>query len=148
MACNLSAIPLSQTLGPAEAVSRTIAHAELFEAEPAPWRIIDEPKLSASGSALRAAKIRPRATVRERRMSDADELGLFAEWYAGPLVLKPDRTGSPQARYAEANKLVEEDATVGVASAFRHALKVTPSIGAASLYHRLSGDGFPVGRLD
>ena len=50
-------IALSQTLGSAEAVSGTIAHAKLFEAEPAAWRIIDEPKLSASGSALRAAKI-------------------------------------------------------------------------------------------
>ena len=40
-----AAIALSQTLGPAEAVSGAIAHAELFEAEPAAWCIVDEPKL-------------------------------------------------------------------------------------------------------
>jgi hypothetical protein len=115
-----AAIALSQTLGSAEAVSGTIAHAELFEAEPAAGRVFHEPELFASGSARRAAKIGPRATVRERRMSDADELGLLAEWYAGPLVLKPDRAGGPQARYADANKFVEEDAAVRAASAFRH----------------------------
>ena len=51
-----AAIALSQTLGPAEAVGRTVAHAELFEAEPTAWCIVDQPKLLASGPALRAAK--------------------------------------------------------------------------------------------
>ena len=50
-------IALSQTRGSAEAVSRAVAHAELFEAEPAAWRIVDQPQLFASGSALWAAKI-------------------------------------------------------------------------------------------
>ena len=39
-----AAIALSQTLGPAEAIGRAVAHAELLEAEPAAWRVVDEPK--------------------------------------------------------------------------------------------------------
>ena len=43
-----AAIALSQTLGPAEAVGRAVAHAELFEAEPAAWCIVDEPEFFGS----------------------------------------------------------------------------------------------------
>ena len=118
-----AAIPLPQSLSAAEAVSGTITHAELFEAEPAAWCIVDEPELSASGSALRAAKVGPRAAVRERRMSDADELGLLAERYASPLVLEPDRVRRLEARYADAKEFVEENAVVRVDSAFRHEIK-------------------------
>ena len=42
-----AAIALSQTLRSAEAVGRAVAHAELFEAEPAAWRVVDEPELFA-----------------------------------------------------------------------------------------------------
>ena len=121
-----AAIALSQTLCPAEAVGRAVAHAELFEAEPAAWRIVDEPKLLGPSAALRAAKIGPRAAVRERRMSDADEFGLLAERYAGPLVLKPDHARGLEARYADAHEFIEEDAVVRVASAFWHEVKATP----------------------
>ena len=55
-------------------------------------------------------------------MSDADEFGLLAERYVGRLVLKPNQARGLEARYAEANKLVEEDATVRVDSAFWHDL--------------------------
>ena len=68
-----AAIALSQTLGPAEAVGRAVAHAELFEAEPASWRIVDEPKPFGPSAAFWANKVAPRAPVREHRMSDADE---------------------------------------------------------------------------
>ena len=54
-----AAIALSQTLGPAEAVSGAIAHAKLFEAEPAAWRIVDEPKLLGPSAALGAEEIGP-----------------------------------------------------------------------------------------
>ena len=40
-----AAIALSQTLGSAEAVACAVAHTEFFEAEPAAWCIVDEPKL-------------------------------------------------------------------------------------------------------
>ena len=41
-------------------------------------------------------------------------------------VLKPDRARGPEARYADANEFIEEDAAVRVASAFWHELKATP----------------------
>ena len=145
-------ITLSQTLGPTEAIGRTIAHAKLFEAEPAAWRVIDEPELSASGSALRATKIGPRAAVRELRVGDTDEFGLLAERYQGPLVLKPDHARGPEARYTDAHDFVEEGAVVRVASAFRHELKATLvrylcgiTIPHASAHRYLQGWGeFPV----
>ena len=56
-------------------------------------------------------------------MGDADELLFVTEWYDGLPVLEPDDARRLQARYADANKLVEEDATVRVASAFRHQFK-------------------------
>ena len=121
-----AAIALSQTLGSAEAVGRAIAHAELFEAEPAAWRVVDEPELFASGSALRAAKIGPRAAVRELCMGDADELLFVTEGDDAMPVLKPDRARGPEARRGEAHEFIEEDAAVRVASAFRHELKATP----------------------
>jgi hypothetical protein len=83
------AIALSQTLRSAEAVGRAVAHAELFEAEPAAWRIIDQPEVFASGSALRAAKIGPRAAVRELCTRDADELLFVTEGDDAMRVLKP-----------------------------------------------------------
>jgi hypothetical protein len=41
-------------------------------------------------------------------------------------VLKPDRAHGLQARRGEGHELIEEDAAVRVASAFRHELKATP----------------------
>jgi len=130
-----AAIPLSQTLGSAEAVSGAIAHAKLFEAEPAAWRVFHEPKLSASGSALRAAKIGPRATVRERRMSEADKLLFLSEGDDAMLVLKPDRARGPKARRGDAHELVEEKAVVRVASTFRHEGYASPVPCAVLSYH-------------
>ena len=121
-----AAIALSQTLGPAEAVGRAVAHAELFEAEPAAWRIVDEPELSASAAALRADEIGPRAAVRKLCMGDADELLFVTEGDDAMPVLKPDRARGPEARYADAHEFIEEDAAVRVASAFRHEVKATP----------------------
>jgi hypothetical protein len=87
-------ITLSQTLGPTEAIGRTSAHAKLFEAEPAAWRVIDEPELSASGSALRATKIGPRAAVRELRVSlVCSPNGIRAHWSSSlitPVALRRD----------------------------------------------------------
>ena len=121
-----AAIALSQTLGPAEAVGRAVAHAELFEAEPATWRIVDEPKLFGPSARTLGSEIAPRAAVRELRMSDADEFGLLAERYEGLPVLKPDHARGLEARHADAHEFIEEDAAVRVASAFRHELKATP----------------------
>jgi hypothetical protein len=59
-------------------------------------------------------------------MSDTDEFVLLAERYEGLPVLKPDRARGLQARYPDANKLIEENAAVRVASAFRHELKAAP----------------------
>ena len=59
-------------------------------------------------------------------------------------VLKPDRARGLEARYADANEFIEEDAAVRVASAFWHELKATPlPTCAVSLYHRHSGDHLP-----
>jgi hypothetical protein len=58
-------------------------------------------------------------------MRDADEFGLLAERYVGPLVLKPNQARGLEARYADANEFIEEDAAVRAASAFRHELKAT-----------------------
>ena len=118
-----AAIALFQALGPTEAVARAVAHAELFEAAFAAWCIVDQPELLASGSALRAAKIGPRSAVPKDRMSDADEFVLLAERYEDLPVLKSNRARGLEARYADADKLVEEDAVVRVASAFRHELE-------------------------
>jgi hypothetical protein len=118
-----AAIALSQALGPAEAVGRAVAHAELFEADPAAWCIVDEPKLFGPSAAFRANKVAPRAPVRELCMSDADEFVPVAERYEGLPVLKSDRARGAEARYADAHKLIEENAAVRVASAFWHELK-------------------------
>ena len=118
-----AAIALSQTLGSAEAVSRAIAHAELFEAAPAAWRVVHEPKLFGPSAAFWANKVAPRAPVRELCMSHADEFVLLAERYEGLPVLKPDYARGAEARYADAHKLIEENALVRVASAFRHELE-------------------------
>ena len=61
-------------------------------------------------------------------MSDADEFGLLAERYDGMPVLEPDHARGREARRREAHKLIEEDAVVRVASAFRHELKATPRV--------------------
>jgi hypothetical protein len=121
-----AAIALSQALGSAEAVARAVAHAELFAAEPTAWCIVDEPKPFGPSAAFWANKVTPRAPVRELCMSDADEFGLVAERYEGLPVLKPDRARGAEARYADAHKLIEENAVVRVASAFRHELKAAP----------------------
>ena len=120
-----AAIALSKTLGPAEAVSGTIAHAKLFEAEPAAWRIVYEPELSASGSAVRAAKIGPRSAVRELCMGETHELLFVTEGDNAMPVLKPDHARGPEARYADASEFIEEDAAVRIASAFRHEFEAT-----------------------
>jgi hypothetical protein len=87
-------------------------------------------------------------------MSDADEFGLLAERYAGPLVLNPDHARGLEARYADANELVEEDASIRVGSAFGHEFKATLvrylcgiMIPHASAHRYLQGWGeFPVTR--
>jgi hypothetical protein len=118
-----AAIALSQTLGPAEAIGRAVSHAEFFEAEPAARCIVDEPKPFGPSAAFQANKVAPRAPVRELCMSDADEFVLLAERYEDLPVLKPDRARGADARYADAHKLIEENAAVRVASAFWHELK-------------------------
>jgi hypothetical protein len=107
-------IALSQTLSPTEAVSGAIAHAKLFEAESAAWRIVDEPKLFRPSATLGADEIGPRAAVPEDRMSDADEFVLSAERYDSLPVLKSDSARGLEARYPDANKFIEEDAAVRV----------------------------------
>ena len=59
-------------------------------------------------------------------MGDADELLFVTEGDDAMPVLKPDRARGPEARYADANKFIEENAAVRVASAFWHELKATP----------------------
>ena len=59
-------------------------------------------------------------------MGDADELLFVTEGDNAMPVLKPDRARGPEARYGEANKFIEENAVVRVASAFWHELKATP----------------------
>jgi hypothetical protein len=56
-------------------------------------------------------------------MGEADELLFVTEGNDAMPVLKPDRARGPEARYAEAHELIEEDAAVRVASAFRHELE-------------------------
>jgi len=73
-----------------------------------------------------AAKVGPRAAVFENGMGDADELLFVTEVDDAVLVLKPNRARGLQARYAHANKFIEENAAVRVASAFWHELKATP----------------------
>jgi hypothetical protein len=143
-------IPLSQTFSAAEAVGRAVAHAELFEAESAAWRVVDQPKPFGHSAASWADEIGPRAAVRELRMSDADKFGLLAERYVGPRVLKPNQARGLEARGGDANEFIEEDAVVRVASAFRHELKATLvlcgiMIPHASAHRYLQGWGeFPV----
>jgi hypothetical protein len=55
-------------------------------------------------------------------MGDADELLFVTEGYEGLPVFKPDRVRGPEARYADANEFIEENAAVRVAPAFRHEL--------------------------
>jgi hypothetical protein len=72
-------------------------------------------------------------------MREADEFGLLAERYVGPLVLKPDRARGLEARYADANEFVEEDAAVRVASAFGHELKLASPEPLRVRYHNTTG---------
>ena len=53
-------------------------------------------------------------------MSDADEFVLLAERYEGLPVLKSDSARGFEARYADADKLIEENAVVRVDSALWH----------------------------
>jgi hypothetical protein len=133
-------IALSQTLDPAEAVGRAITHAKLFQAEPAVWCIVDQPELSASGSALRAAKVGPRAAARELRMRDADEFGLLAERCVGPSVLKPNQARGFEARYADPNKFIEESARIRIDPAFWHKLKLPLAALPSVRYHSTTGN--------
>ena len=55
-------------------------------------------------------------------MSDADELLFVPEGDNAMPVLKPDRARGSEARYADANELIEEYAAIRVASAFWHEL--------------------------
>ena len=59
-------------------------------------------------------------------MGDADELLFVTEGDNAMPVLKPDSARSLEARYADANEFIEEDAAVRVASAFRHEIKAAP----------------------
>ena len=86
-----TAIALSQTLGPAEAVGRAVAHAELFQAVPAAWCIVHEPKLLGPSTTFWANKVAPRSAVPKGRMGDADELLFVPEGDDAMPVLKPDR---------------------------------------------------------
>jgi hypothetical protein len=72
-------------------------------------------------------------------MGDADEFGLLAERYAGPLVLEPDHARGPQARYADAKKFIEENAATRIDRAFWHEIKAAPSL--ATWYHDTVQDG-------
>src|SRR4029077_17489107 len=96
--------------------------------EPAAWCIVDEPKLLGPPSTFWANKIAPRAAVRELCMGDADELFFVTEGDDAMPVLKPDSATGLEPRYTDANKFVEKDAAVRVASAFRHELKATASL--------------------
>ena len=57
-------------------------------------------------------------------MSDSDEFVLLAERYESLPVLKSDSARGFEARYADADKLIKENAVVRVASAFRHELEL------------------------
>jgi hypothetical protein len=103
-----ASITFSQARGSAEAVDRAVAHAKLFEAEPASWRVVGEPKPLGPSAAFWAKKEGPRAATQELRMSDADEFVPLAERYDGLPVLKSDSARGLEARYADANKFVEE----------------------------------------
>jgi len=59
-------------------------------------------------------------------MGDADELLFLTEGDDAMPVRKPDRARGLEARRGEAHEFIEEDAVVGLASAFRHELEVTP----------------------
>jgi hypothetical protein len=67
-------------------------------------------------------------------MDDADAFAAFnamvlvAEGDHALAVLKPDRARGLEARRGEAHKLIEENAAVRVASAFRHELKAAPPV--------------------
>jgi hypothetical protein len=130
-----AAIALSQTLGPAEAVARAVAHAELFEAESTAWCIVDEPKPFGPSAAFWANKVAPRAAVREPCMGEADELLFVTEGDDALAVLKPDHARGAEAGYADAHKLIEENAAVRVASAFRHELEAALRIRLKVRYH-------------
>ena len=57
-------------------------------------------------------------------MSDADELVLLAERYESLPVLKSDSARGFEARYADADKLIEENAVVRITPAFWHELEL------------------------
>jgi hypothetical protein len=59
-------------------------------------------------------------------MSDADEFVLLAERYEGLPVLKSDRARGLEARHADANKFIEENAATRIDPAFWHELKAAP----------------------
>ncbi len=69
-------------------------------------------------------------------MGDADELLFVTEGDNAMSVLKPDSARGPQARYADANKFVEENAAARIDRAFWHELKAAPRPPLAVLsYH-------------
>ena len=57
-------------------------------------------------------------------MSDADEFVLLAERYESLPVLKSDSARGFEARYADANELVEENAAIRIVPALWHELKL------------------------
>ena len=122
------AIALSQALASAEAISRAVAYAQGPAAVQAAWRIVDEPEFLFPAAASRTDEIGPRAAVLEFRMGDADAFAasaamvLLAKGDDALPVLKPDRARGLQARYAPANKSVEENAVTRIDRAFRHEL--------------------------
>jgi hypothetical protein len=118
-----AAIALSQARGSAEAVARTVAHTQGPAALHAAWCIVDEPKLLSPAAASRTNEIAPRAAVRESCMGDGDEPVLLPKPNDSLPVLKSNSARGLEARHGEAQELVEEDALVRVASAFRHELE-------------------------
>ena len=100
-----AAIALSQTLGPAEAIGRAVAHAELFEA--VPCSVVHCRRAKAFWPFDRILGKQGSSTSRGSKncMGDADEFVLLAERYEGLPVLKPDRARGAEARYADADKL-------------------------------------------
>ena len=69
-------------------------------------------------------------------MGDADELLFLTEGDDAMLVLKPNRARGLEARYADANEFIEENAAVRIDPTFWHEFNARFSCAAAvSLYH-------------
>jgi hypothetical protein len=111
-----AAIALSQTLGPAEAVRRAVAHAELFEAEPAAWCIVDEPKpLGPSGRGFSYALLQSVAGLDEGALQSALERITEAD------ILFVEGDGA-QATYRFKHALIQDTAYDSLLKSRRQAL--------------------------